>query len=160
MINCLQVYDIYQQIWENCLQISQLAGIPDSSIPGFLQDWCTQCTIFSRRNNEHYNHTHYRYRIVDLLPVQWTEMTHVLRKWGGDDIPPPKIYYNICWPPEVHIWPVLNYIQPSIQLFCLNNLRAPCLIQLPELLNLRIYNETVSDVFGLHGSLVRMQIFW
>ena len=26
------------QVWEKCLQISYLAGIADSSIPGFLQD--------------------------------------------------------------------------------------------------------------------------
>ena len=34
----LQIYYIYPQMLENCLQISELAGIPDSSIPGFLQD--------------------------------------------------------------------------------------------------------------------------
>ena len=34
----------YQQIWENSLQISELAGIPKSSIPGFLQDWSIKQT--------------------------------------------------------------------------------------------------------------------
>ena len=31
---------IWLQIWENCLQRTHLAGILDSSIPGFLQVWC------------------------------------------------------------------------------------------------------------------------
>ena len=40
MRNCLQ-------LWGNYLRISYLAGIANSSIPGFLQDWLELCNVLS-----------------------------------------------------------------------------------------------------------------
>ena len=111
MINCLQIYEIYQQIWENCLQISQLAGIPDSSIPGFLQDWGEQYTI----RHQHLFIREYEYEGV-AGGVGEGEVQHSVRlqadKGGqGDEVPRPHIHF---WNNTIRILQTPVYMQYNV----------------------------------------------